>query len=515
MTFRQIIDVLWFRRWLILAIVALSLVAGAVVAVAQPRVYESTVTLRTSPLVTEAGSSGQLGGVQVDFGPTSADSREVLTDAAELAGEAGTDLSDDITVDVVSDSATDTIYLTAHATDPATSLTRVTAVTDAYRAYLEATIDDTLVTLGDRQAAALSAATQFQAEVTADSEDLIALANLQNALGSLASINDSITSIQNAGAPVSVLSAGSPGYLIGTSLLILLLLALACGLIAGIGVALIRDQFDDRLRGDSELERYVGAPSLAELAEERSLSGAGDLPAATRHQSTLTEGLRSLRTALQVLLPTAHAVIAVTSVEPGDGKSFVAANIAVTWAKAGKQTIIVGGDLRRPSLASYFGTAAEGAGLTEILLDAALKPAGTASATTTAADVMALLNDTDFPGLRVLPAGDLIGDPADLLATPALAATISALRSIADIVVIDCPPAMRLADASLLAEQSDGAVLLASVGRTSRTLLTQASEELRQNGVTILGAVANRSRRKLPQSYSAYYTRADAAPRDA
>lgn len=510
MTFRQIIGVLWLRKWLIVAVVVVSLIAGGAVALVQPRVYESTTLLRTSAQVAEAGESGQLGGVQVDFGPNTLGSQDILTQAAILAGEPGADLGADVSVQVASDGATNSALVTAHAPTPEQSQARAAAVVDAYRAYLDDAFEKTLEILAERQQAALDTATAFQAQVNSDSRDLIALANLQNALGSLAEINDAIAAINNDGAPIIVLSPAGAGYLIGTSLLIVLLIALACGVIAGIGVALIRDQFDDRLRGESELERYAGAPSLGELPEERVLAKSPDkLPAAAREQSAIGEGLRSLRTALQVLLPSGHGSVTVTSVEPGDGKSFVAANLALTWAKSGKQTILVGGDLRRPSLAAYFGEAAEGPGLTELLLNAALDPNPRRNRTSVRADVLGALQETDFPGLRLLPTGERSADAADLLATPALAETIGALRDIADVVVIDAPPALVLADASLLAEHTDGAVVLASVGRTPRTLLTEAVEELRQNGVTVLGAVANRSRRPRPKSYAPYYVAAD------
>jgi Mrp family chromosome partitioning ATPase len=91
---------------------------------------------------------------------------------------------------------------------------------------------------------------------------------------------------------------------------------------------------------------------------------------------------------------------------------------------------------------------------------------------------------------------------------------ITALRSLADVIVIDAPPAMALADASLLAKHSDGAILIATVGRTGRPLLRDAAELLRQNGVTVLGAIANRSRRSLPRSYAPYYVVPHTATRE-
>jgi capsular exopolysaccharide synthesis family protein len=203
---------------------------------------------------------------------------------------------------------------------------------------------------------------------------------------------------------------------------------------------------------------------------------------------------------MQVLLPRTNAVVAFTSVEPGDGKTFVSANVAVTWARAGKSVILVGGDLRRPSLSTYFGEAAEGTGLAELLQDS-----DSGNRPIREEQITAHLKDSGYPRLRLLPAGQDPADPADLLATAALKKLVDSLRKLADIVIIDSPPAMTLVDASLLGEHTDGVIVLSSVHRTDRSYLVETVESLRQNGVPLLGIVVNRSRRSLPKSYAPYY----------
>src|SRR5690606_10840780 len=100
-------------------------------------------------------------------------------------------------------------------------------------------------------------------------------------------------------------------------------------------------------------------------------------------------------------------------------------------------------------------------------------------------------------------------EPADLIARPITAELIEYLRTLADVVIIDSPPAIGMADAALLAAHTDGAVVLASVRRTDRVRLVEAIEALRAAGVEVLGVVSNRSRRKLPKTYSSYYVAAD------
>src|SRR5690606_29768231 len=122
----------------------------------------------------------------------------------------------------------------------------------------------------------------------------------------------------------------------------------------------------------------------------------------------------------------------------------------------------------------------------------------------TEAAVEARLNDTQHARLRVLPSGAEPLDPADLLAGDGYAKVMAVLRSLADIVIVDSPPAMGLADASLLAAATDGAGAIASVGRSARAMVVDALEGLEANGVRVLGVVANRGRRRLPKAYAVY-----------
>ena len=91
------------------------------------------------------------------------------------------------------------------------------------------------------------------------------------------------------------------------------------------------------------------------------------LPTATNRATAFTESIRTLRTSLQVLAPQSHAVVAVTSPEPGDGKSFVTANLAVSMSLAGRSVIVVGGDLRQGRIGHYFGARADAKGFAEAI----------------------------------------------------------------------------------------------------------------------------------------------------
>jgi len=500
-TFKQVVDVLWQRKLLIIVVMLVAVGMALAYLQMQERSYASTTSVRASVIVTDASLGGELGGVQVDLDPSTITSRRVLNQAAAFAGERGTRLAGSVSYGVEAGERTNVYHITAVAPTPEAAQRRATAVVKAYTQYLQDQFDEALVTLTERQQAANQRAIDYQNEALKFPRSAIAASNLANALSALASLNTQIQEINQSGSPLTLLVAATPGEFLGTSTPVVLIIALTGGLIAGIGLALIRDQFDNRLRGEHEIQSLTSLPSLGELSFDRSLARSHDvLPAANREQTALSEGLRSLRTSMQVLLPRTNAVVAFTSVEPGDGKTFVSANVAVTWARAGKSVILVGGDLRRPSLSTYFGEAAEGTGLAELLQDS-----DSGNRQIREEQITAHLKDSGYPRLRLLPAGQDPADPADLLATAALKKLVDSLRKLADIVIIDSPPAMTLVDASLLGEHTDGVIVLSSVHRTDRSYLVETVESLRQNGVPLLGIVVNRSRRSLPKSYAPYY----------
>lgn len=504
MTFRQIANALWQRRILIIVVVALAVVISVVFLARQTPVYSSSITVRLNSLSTSASTSGQIGTTAVDFDAESISSPAVLSAAAKLVNGLPADaLNGHVTHVVTAGTPPNKITITATGPTPTSATARAAAVAKAYNAYLQSQYDKALKAAQAQAAQATADAQQYQTQVTQNPANSIAQSNLATALKSLETANGLVAKITSSGPPLTVLVAASPGAFKGVSPLVAVGVALVAGLVAGIGIALIRDQFDNRLRGEHELRDLTDAPSLGELSLDRRVERRHErLPTADRKRTPLNEGLRALRTTLQVLLPASGAVIVFTSVEPGDGKTFVSANLALAWARTGKRVILVGGDLRRPNLGEYYGEAGDGPGLTELLQLAAHSGKALQQE-----QVEGFLHTSTFHGLRVLPAGGEPHAPADLLATAGLGVVFDALRALSDIVVVDSPPSMALVDASLLAARADGAVLVATIGRTNRDHLSKTVEALESNNAIVLGVVANRSRRRIPRSYGAYYGR--------
>ncbi|MFN3867195.1 MAG: polysaccharide biosynthesis tyrosine autokinase [Demequina sp.] len=501
MTLGEMLQVLWRRKWLMLAIIVVTMVVTLVMLARQVPEYESSATVRMNPIVAQAAATGVIADVQVDFDPSSLSTSSLIDDVATTAGEEGASLQGAVSFAAAGEFGSPRIAVTARGATPEQAQDRVAAAIVVYRAYIQDEVDGAVAQLTERRDVALADAEAYQEEVVDEPDSAIAASRLQDSLVQYGSLREQIRMIEIAGATTAVVAPAEPGAEVGASRASILAVAIAAAFLAAIGAALLRDQFDHRLRSEHEVKDLTGLPALGDLPYDRAVARShARLPVTTEQATALGEGLRSLRSAVQVLIPRNNAAVVVTSVEPEDGKSFVSANIAVAWARAGKSVILVGGDLRRPSLPAYFGDAAEGPGLTELLQHAL-----SASAHVTPKVVEAALNDTEHHGLRILPSGHSPVDPPDLLANAPLEDVMLALRSLADIVVIDSPPSSRLVDASLIATHAHGVVVVSWLGRTTRESLVETVEALGRKEIPILGIVVNGVKRRHPRSYNPYY----------
>lgn len=509
MTIRQILAALWRRKWIIVAVTVLAGVVAAGYLYRLTPDYESSMTVRFSPTISAAATSGQLGGLPATVDPSIITSPEVLDPAAEALGEPKGALYGTVTYEVPQTLTTTTastlLTITVSGSSPEQAQARANAVVKSLGEDLDGVVEDTLKELEKRAADVGKQATDYRKTLNRNPNDPVAQANLTTATANLSALTTQMSSLDLAGPSVTVTAPALPGASTNPSLTVVVGLALLCGLLAGAGVALVRDHFDDRLRDEDDLEDLTGVATLGTLANDHLVARKRDrLPTSTNRRTALSEGIRSLRTSIQVLLPEGRGVVVITSVEPGDGKTFTSANLAVSWARAGRRVVLVGGDMRRPEIDAYFKASDDGPGLGGLLTDAAETKNGPANS-----DIAAALNPTRIRGLRILPPGDThdLDEPADLLAGRALPQIIRYLAKIADIVVIDTPPALAMADVSELAWHADGTVLMTAVGRTRKAHVVEAIDTLQANDVTLLGTVMNRSRKRLPKSYGSYYVR--------
>nr|WP_236778816.1 polysaccharide biosynthesis tyrosine autokinase [Agromyces seonyuensis] len=447
----------------------------------------------------DAAESSELYGVVVDVDPTVITTDLVLGPASDALGVPQRELASTTTV-TLGDTLSAIITIETTADSPAASRARADTIAKSYDEYLQSETARVLTVLQEQQAAAQQAAIDAEKAATAAPDSAIAQTQLVTAIGANQTAKQQVTDLTADPPPTKTLFAAEPGVRLGTSPLTIILIAFAASLIAAIGIALARDQFDNRLRGEEEIEDLTSLPSIGVLSLDRGVARAQErLPAASRRRTAISEDLRALRTSLQVVLPRRRGILVITSVEPGDGKTFIAANLALAWARAGRKVVLVAGDLRRPALDEYFSVVSGLEGLAD-LLDPELR-----DEPLTGEAVLKLLAPSGHPNLLILPPGAEPIDPADLLAGPDLSTVFAALREAADIVIVDSPPAMAITDASLFAGHADGVLVIASVRRTDRAHLTRTVDTLQANGAPLLGVVVNRAKRRVPKSYSPYY----------
>ncbi len=203
-----------------------------------------------------------------------------------------------------------------------------------------------------------------------------------------------------------------------------------------------------------------------------------DLITLTNPRSPATEAYRTLRTNLTfAALDKPIETLVVTSAAPGEGKSTVLANLAVTMAQGGRRTILVDADLRRPGLHEIFGIVNDRGLTTMIVEDAVLDDPP--------------LIDVGVDNLWLMPSGPMPPNPADILGSRKMEKVIAALRARADVVLFDAPPIIAVTDAAVLGTKVDGVLLVVCAGRTRREHAQRARELLERVHVRIVGAVLN------------------------
>ncbi len=259
----------------------------------------------------------------------------------------------------------------------------------------------------------------------------------------------------------------------------ILALALVGGLLLGIGAGLARDWMDVSLRSVEDVKAALGIPVLGVVPQMAAILTPA-MKGTRVHQdptSDVAEAYRSIRTAVYFGLSDGQAkTLLVTSPTPGDGKTTVAANLAIAMAQAGQRVLLVDGDFRNPSMHRLFG------------LDGAI---GFSSVLCEGADLHKAVVAATMPGLHLLPCGPRPGNPAEILNSQRFSDALGDLATEFDQVVIDSPPVNAVADARILAAACDVTILVVNAERSDRKLAEVARDGLLAVGANLLGVVIN------------------------
>jgi len=305
----------------------------------------------------------------------------------------------------------------------------------------------------------------------------------------------------------SVLSVVEPASLptepVGPDVRANVLLAAVVGCLVTLAVVLVVESFDDTLGSEEDVRRVLAVPTLGSIGRAGRLwRRAKGVLAIGDPYSAPAEAYRVLRTNVQFASEeVGPLVLLVTSPGLGEGKTTTSANLAASFAQAGKRTILVDANLRRPSIHRAFGVGS-GSGLTSLFLDEPAGPGehlpgGQAGGTTgLRGQLEACLVPTGVPGLQLLPSGPTLAvNPAELFASARMRLVLVALRDLADVVVVDSPPVLSVADTAILAAMGVEVLLVAEARRTRRQAIRAANEVLLRAHARILGVVLNKAPR--------------------
>jgi non-specific protein-tyrosine kinase len=492
---REYARIAWRRKWSIGLIVVLTVGSAMFLSFRQTPVYTSTAKVFVTPI----GAGANLASPNMDTERGLVDSTVV---ARRVIDDLGLEQSPDSLVGQLSVSVeTGTEILDVAYGDPSPVRARQLAqgFAAAYLDYRQErareSVDGQVSALEQQIASIQTKLGQIRTELrdnpAPDRQDELAAQRdvLNSQLGALqsqlASLNSEVAGqtggeiVEPAETPTS---PSSPSHVRNGAL------ALACGLLLGVGFAFLRERLDDRLRGERDVEE-LGVPILTMVPTVTEWKRREDPQLVTMDASTgpAAEAYRRLATNLQFLgVQQDIHVLCVTSTALGDGKSTTVANLGIVMAQAGRRVMLVSCDLRRPRLHRFF-DADNDTGLSTML-----------------AGQTGLAESTRWLGinnLRLLPSGPVPPNPAELLASDRFRDIMDELRGISDFVLLDTPPVLAVSDAITVATAADATILVVEAKSATRSSLQQAIRQLEKVGSRLSGAVLNNVDRSTGRQY--------------
>jgi non-specific protein-tyrosine kinase len=289
------------------------------------------------------------------------------------------------------------------------------------------------------------------------------------------------------------------------------ILGLVLGLVLGLALAFLREALDTRVRSAGEVGAALGLPLLARLpAAPRKLSRKDALVMLADPASTQAEAYRMLRAKLELAnLERGAQTVMVTSAVEEEGKSTTAANLAVAFARGGKNVLLVDLDLRRPSLDRFFGLVGA-PGLTDVALGHVELEAAVTTIALAGPDGGTSRAGSNGAGsiggvLEVVPLGSLPPDPGEFAVGRALPTLLERLRARADVVIVDSPPMLQVGDALAVGALVDALVVVTRLHAVRRGTLAELARALEASPTATLGFVLTGTRRDdgYPDSYRA------------
>ena len=279
--------------------------------------------------------------------------------------------------------------------------------------------------------------------------------------------------------------------------MIILLAAMMIGLVIPALIIFIKELLRYKIESAEDIAELTKAPMVGELPLTKEIQDGGrGIVIQENRNEIMEETFRSLRTNLLFMLKPTEKVVMVTSTQPGEGKSFVAANLATSLAFMGKKTLIIGLDIRKPVLHQVFDLSRKSGGITNYLSNPEQE------------DLRQLVQHTQVsPKLDVLVSGVIPPNPTELVAREALDTAIATFRDLYDYIIIDTAPIAMVTDSSIIARVADMCVYVCRADVTPKSGFGYINVVREENQVQKLSVVLNGvdlKKRKKGYGYAKY-----------
>jgi uncharacterized protein involved in exopolysaccharide biosynthesis/Mrp family chromosome partitioning ATPase len=310
-----------------------------------------------------------------------------------------------------------------------------------------------------------------------------------------------------------------------------MLVGAVLGLAIGLVLAFVRENLDTSIGTIEDVESYLGVPVLGvvphidsretvqRILERRPALAQIDPEALLSHsllithfdpKSPVAEAYRTLRTNIQFArMERSGKVLVVSSPTLQEGKTTTIVNLALTMAQSGQKTLLVGANMRRPSIHRFFGIERE-PGLSNILVGSAQWR----DCIRTVADILMgrfemedIMAAPGLDNLHIIEAGPVPANPSELLSTPAMSGFLHSVRDVYDVILVDTPPILPVTDSAIVASQADGVVIVYQAGKVGRLVLKRAKVHVENVGGKVWGVVLNDVKTEIAgYAYTQYYT---------
>jgi capsular exopolysaccharide synthesis family protein len=416
MDLRELFKILWRRRLVLLATLVVTTAVAAAFAATRPTEYESTATVAVTPATNEAYVTPEVLNALLGTYAETAKSSSMKVAAEEQTGKPV-----EGKVETTTQAGTGILQITGNAESAEVARQTATAITSAFVVYLRRN-------------------EFFEAQI-----------------------------VDPAALPESPAQPRPP---------LIIAIGILLGLIGGAMLAYGIDRLRGRVETAADVGEITSIPVVGVIPRDRRLSrGPSRLIWDDLQLTGVQEGIRALRTNIELVEGNRSSVLQITSPLASEGKSLIVANLGVALAEVGIETIIVDIDLRRPTQHEIFRISND-LGVTNLLATSAPIPLRRAA--------------TPYENLTVVPSGPIRPNSTELLHVR-VASLFEKLRATGAMILIDSPPLLPISDARLLASRSDRVFLTVAAGKERGTTLRSAIDSLEFTGGTLEGIIFNRA----------------------